>query len=86
MKGLYVTSDEQHMDNFINIDHAKPNSSSNLFYKGILSGKSKAVFGGTVLVRKEAQKTREIGDESMTKYKRVVKHIEAAFIRVMESE
>ena len=57
LKGLYVTSDEQHMDNFINIDHAKPNSSSNLFYKGILSGKSKAVFGGTVLVRKEAQKT-----------------------------
>ena len=45
------------MDNFINIDHAQPNSSSNLFYKGILSGKSKAVFGGTVLVRKEAQKT-----------------------------
>lgn len=57
LKGLYVTSDEQHMDNFINIDHAQPNSSSNLFYKGILSGKSKAVFGGTVLVRKEAQKT-----------------------------
>ncbi len=57
LKGLYVTSDEQHMDNFINIDHAKPNSSSNLFYKGILSGKSRAVFGGTVLVRKEAQKT-----------------------------
>ena len=57
LKGLYVTSDEQHMDNFINIDHAKPKISSNLFYKGILSGKSKAVFGGTVLVRKEAQKT-----------------------------
>ena len=57
LKGLYLTSDEQHLDNFINIDHSKPNSSSNLFYKGILSGKSRAVFGGTVLVRKEAQKT-----------------------------
>ena len=46
-----------YQNHFINIDHSKPNSSSNLFYKGILSGKSRAVFGGTVLVRKEAQKT-----------------------------
>jgi Fe-S cluster assembly protein SufD len=28
-----------------------------LFYKGILDGKSRAVFGGNVTVRKEAQKT-----------------------------
>jgi Fe-S cluster assembly protein SufD len=57
LNGLYLTAGTQHMDNFINIDHAKPHGTSRLFYKGILDGKSKAVFGGNVMVRKEAQKT-----------------------------
>ena len=57
LSGLYVTSGSQHVDNFINIDHAKPNSKSNLYYKGILSGRSRAVFGGTVFVREGAVKT-----------------------------
>ena len=56
MSGLYMTSGTQHIDNYINIDHAKPHTSSRLYYKGILDGKSKAVFGGTVLVRRDAQK------------------------------
>ena len=55
--GLYLTSGQQHVDNFINIDHVKPESRSRLLYKGILSGKSRAVFGGTVFVRKGAMKT-----------------------------
>jgi len=57
LNGLYLTTGAQHMDNFINIDHAKPNGTSRLLYKGILDGKSRAVFGGNVTVRKEAQKT-----------------------------
>ena len=57
LNGLYLTSGTQHLDNLISIDHAKPNGTSRLFYKGILDGQSKAVFGGTVLVRKDAQKT-----------------------------
>lgn len=57
LNGLYLTKDEQHIDNYINIDHAEPNGTSRLFYKGILDGKSRAVFGGNVLVRKDAQKT-----------------------------
>ena len=56
LNGLYLTTGEQHIDNLINIDHARPNTTSRLFYKGILDGKSKAVFGGEVLVRKDAQK------------------------------
>ena len=60
LQGLYFTSDSQHVDNFINIDHKAPNGTSNLFYKGILDGKSRAVFGGTVFVRKEAQKTDSV--------------------------
>ena len=56
LHGLYMTSGTQHVDNYINIDHARPHTTSRLYYKGILDGKSKAVFGGTVLVRKDAQK------------------------------
>ena len=56
LHGLYMTTGNQHIDNLVNIDHAMPNTKSRLFYKGILDGKSKAVFGGTVLVRKDAQK------------------------------
>ncbi|MSQ06250.1 MAG: Fe-S cluster assembly protein SufD [Dehalococcoidia bacterium] len=57
VNGLYLTTDSQHVDHLIGIDHAKPHGTSRLLYKGILDGKSKAVFGGTVMVRKDAQKT-----------------------------
>ena len=57
LNGLYLTTGSQHMDNFINIEHAKPFGTSRLLYKGILEGKSRAVFGGTVLVHKDAQHT-----------------------------
>jgi Fe-S cluster assembly protein SufD len=57
LNGLYVTTGTQHIDNNMNIDHAKPHTRSRLYYKGILDGKSKAVFGGLVLVRPGADKT-----------------------------
>lgn len=57
VKGLYSTSGTQHIDNYINIDHTKPHGTSRLTYKGILAGKSRAVFGGTVYVRPGAVKT-----------------------------
>ena len=56
LSGLYLTAEGQHVDNLIGIEHAKPHTSSQLDYKGILDGKSRAVFGGQVLVRKDAQK------------------------------
>ena len=57
IKGLYISTDTQHIDNHIDIDHASPNSSSTQYFKGILDGRSRAVFSGRVLVRKDAQKT-----------------------------
>ena len=57
LNGLYLTDDTQHMDNLVSIDHAQPHGTSRLYYKGILDGRSRAVFGGTVLVREDAQKT-----------------------------
>jgi Fe-S cluster assembly protein SufD len=56
-KGLYMTSGSQHVDNFININHTQPYGTSRLYYKGILTDKSKAVFGGTVWVQPGAIKT-----------------------------
>ncbi len=57
LNGLYLTRGDQHMDNLVNIDHLKPRCTSRLYYKGILDGSSRAVFGGTVWVREDAQKT-----------------------------
>ena len=57
LNGLYLTADNQHIDNLISIDHAKPHCTSRLNYKGILDGKSRAVFGGEVMVRRDAQKS-----------------------------
>jgi Fe-S cluster assembly protein SufD len=57
LNGLYLVAGEQHIDNHTAIDHAKPYAASHELYKGILDGKSSAVFSGKILVRKDAQKT-----------------------------
>lgn len=55
--GLYLTEDNQHVDNHTLIDHAKPHCQSNELYKGVLNDSSRGVFNGKVYVRKDAQKT-----------------------------
>lgn len=55
--GLYVVTTEQHADTHSLIDHRKPHCTSHQLYKGILDGKSRAVFNGKVFVRHDAQKT-----------------------------
>jgi Fe-S cluster assembly protein SufD len=57
LNGLYVVKGVEHVDNHTVIDHAKPNAASHELYKGILDGKSSAVFNGRIIVRKDAQKT-----------------------------
>jgi Fe-S cluster assembly protein SufD len=57
LNGLYLVNGEQHIDNHTTIDHAQPHAASHELYKGILEGKSSAVFNGKILVRKDAQKT-----------------------------
>ena len=57
LNGLYYTGQGQHIDNLISIDHAEPHCTSRLNYKGILDGNSRAVFGGEVMVRRNAQKS-----------------------------
>lgn len=57
LTGLYLVGDRQHVDNHVTVDHARPRGRSTQLYKGVLDGRSRAVFDGKVLVRRDAQKT-----------------------------
>ncbi len=55
--GLYMVGGAQHTDTHSVIDHQQPHCNSHQLYKGILDGKSRAVFNGKIFVRHGAQKT-----------------------------
>ena len=55
--GLYMISANQHSDTHSVIDHRQPHCTSHQLYKGVLDGKSHAVFNGKVFVRHGAQQT-----------------------------
>jgi Fe-S cluster assembly protein SufD len=57
MYGLYLSRGDQVVDNHTAIYHDQPNCRSWEVYKGVLDGRSRAVFNGKVFVRPEAQKT-----------------------------
>jgi Fe-S cluster assembly protein SufD len=56
LDGLYLVGNSQHVDNEVIIDHKSPHTTSRELYKGILDGKSRSVFHGSVIVREGAQK------------------------------
>src|SRR5204863_6028769 len=55
--GLYLVSTGQHADTHSLIEHIAPHCTSRQLYKGILDGKSRAVFNGKVFVHHGAQQT-----------------------------
>jgi Fe-S cluster assembly protein SufD len=57
MNGLYLADGDCHADNHTVIDHAAPGCRSSELYKGILAGRSRAVFSGRVIVRPDSQQT-----------------------------
>jgi len=57
LDGLYLVSHGRHVDHHTVIDHQRPLGTSRQLYKGILTGKSTAVFNGKVFVRREAPKS-----------------------------
>lgn len=57
LDGLYLARERQHVDHTVFLDHAKPQGTSRQLFKGILDGKSTAVFSGKIFVREGAQKT-----------------------------
>jgi Fe-S cluster assembly protein SufD len=56
LNGLYLVNGVQHVDNQVIIDHAKPYTTTRELYKGILDGKSRSVFHGSIIVREGAVK------------------------------
>ena len=57
LSGLYACKHQQLIDNHSLVVHAAPSCRSRQLYKGILSGKSRAVFNGKVLVPQDSQQT-----------------------------
>lgn len=55
--GLYMLTQNQHVDNHTLADHKMPHCYSNELYKGILDDRSTGVFNGKIMVREDAQKT-----------------------------
>lgn len=62
LRGLFVGSGRDVLDNHTRIDHAVPHGTSHELYKGILGGRSRGVFRGRVVVRPDAQKS--LADQS----------------------
>jgi len=57
LNGLYMVEGNQLVDNHMRVDHAAAHCDSHELYKGILEGKSRAVFNGRIYVHPGAQKT-----------------------------
>ena len=56
LNGVYLVAGRQHVDNQVIIDHISPRTTSRELYKGVLDGSSQAVFHGSIIVRRGAQK------------------------------
>lgn len=57
ISGLGLLSGKDHVDNYINVSHNRPNSNSRQLFKYILDESSEGVFNGLVTVQPDAQKT-----------------------------
>lgn len=58
LNGIYIPGDNQHIDHHTRVNHAVADCISEQDYKGILKGRSRAVFNGQVIVAHGAQKTK----------------------------
>ena len=55
--GLFLADKWQHVDNFVNVDHAVPHCTSNQLFKGVLDDMATGAFNGRIYVHKDAQGT-----------------------------
>ncbi len=60
MNGLFLTQDDQHIDNHTRVIHAQPHCYSHEVFKGILDDHSSGAFTGRIIVKEGAQKTDAI--------------------------
>jgi Fe-S cluster assembly protein SufD len=56
MLGVYFASGDQHFDHRSIQDHFGSQTSSDLLYKGVLKGRSRTIYSGTVIIRQGAHK------------------------------
>ena len=57
LNGLFMVAGQQHVDNQTRIEHVQPYCTSRELYKGVMDGKGRGVFNGTIYVHKAAQKS-----------------------------
>jgi Fe-S cluster assembly protein SufD len=57
INGLFIGNGQQHLDNYMLVEHASPHCASRQFYNGILDDQGHGVFHGRIIVHKDAQKT-----------------------------
>ncbi len=57
MFGMAFMDKNQHVDNFTQVIHARPNCNSNQVYKNVLDENSSGAFSGRIHVMRDAQKT-----------------------------
>ena len=55
--GLFLADKWQHVDNYVNVDHASPKCTSNQLFKGVLDDMATGAFNGRIVVRPDAQGT-----------------------------
>ena len=55
--GLFLADKFQHIDNYVSVDHAFPNCTSNQLFKGVLDDMATGAFNGRIYVHKDAQGT-----------------------------
>lgn len=55
--GLFLSDKWQHTDNFVYVDHAFPNCTSNQLFKGVLDEMATGAFNGRIFVARDAQGT-----------------------------
>jgi len=56
INGLFMGTGQQHLDNYMKVEHASPHCNSRQFYNGILDGRSRGVFHGRIIVHKDDAK------------------------------
>lgn len=60
LNGLFEVGGRQLADHHTRIEHAAPHTTSLELYKGILDGRGRGVFDGSIVVRPKAQKTSAV--------------------------
>jgi Fe-S cluster assembly protein SufD len=63
LAGLYMPTGVQHVDNQVIVDHAVGHTTAKELYKGILNGKSRSIFHGSIIVRENAVKVDSMQED-----------------------